>query len=91
MIFNIFLLSFLFLSGINAILTKLEKDKLLYLHQQARDALNSPDMKPLSWDNALADAAQVNVYFIYKIIYYIFIFTLIKIIKNKKKVFPFLK
>lgn len=41
------------------ILNDSQKETLLTLHKEARKALNSPNMKDISWDDKIADGAQV--------------------------------
>jgi len=45
-------------SKIDAKLTQSQKDDLLALHRKARNELNAPDMKSISWDDSLAAKAQ---------------------------------
>ncbi|OUM62284.1 hypothetical protein PIROE2DRAFT_11486 [Piromyces sp. E2] len=45
-------------SGIEASLTKGQKNTLLELHRKARDEVNSPNMKRIYWDDSLAKLAQ---------------------------------
>jgi len=48
-------------AGIEAKLTSNQKQDLLKQHKNARNALNAPDMKSISWDDSLAAAAQVII------------------------------
>jgi len=45
-------------AGIEAKLSSDQRDDLLELHKKARHALDSPDMKSITWDESLASAAQ---------------------------------
>jgi len=45
---------------VKADLTQDEKDTLLRLHKEAREAVNAPDMSEISWDENIANGAQVR-------------------------------
>jgi len=55
-------------TSIKAELSSKDKQDLLQLHRSARDALNAPDMKSISWDDSLAAAAQVIIIIIHILI-----------------------
>jgi len=58
-LFLIFYIFALVCIGINAELSNEEKNTLLQLHKEARDALHAPDMNEISWDDTIAKGAQV--------------------------------
>jgi len=60
---TIYILIFLSALKIKADLTQEEKDTLLYLHREARAAVNASNMEELNWDDELASKAQVIFYF----------------------------